>query len=63
MEEKATHLALKDILPGTRPFLISRSTFASSGTWTGHWVGSSLFKIEIEYLMRPLPKLGDNFSL
>jgi len=38
MEEKATHLALQDILPGKRPFVISRSTFPSSGRWSGHWV-------------------------
>lgn len=38
MEEKATHLALQSILKGKRPFLISRSTFPTSGKWTGHWV-------------------------
>lgn len=38
MEEKATYLAVQEIIPGKRPFLISRSTFPSSGKWTGHWV-------------------------
>jgi alpha-glucosidase len=38
MEEKATYLALQNILPDKRPFVISRSTSPSSGRWTGHWV-------------------------
>ncbi|KIM86518.1 glycoside hydrolase family 31 protein [Piloderma croceum F 1598] len=37
MEEKATHKAIQEVLPGKRPFLISRSTFPGSGNWTGHW--------------------------
>ncbi|KAF8629789.1 hypothetical protein AX17_005568 [Amanita inopinata Kibby_2008] len=41
MEEKATHLALQTIQPGKRPFLISRSTYASAGKWTGHWLGDN----------------------
>ncbi|KAF9472639.1 hypothetical protein BDN70DRAFT_844291 [Pholiota conissans] len=41
MEEKATHLALQDIIPNKRPFMISRSTFPSSGRWTGHWLGDN----------------------
>ena len=41
MEEKATHLALKSIQPSKRPFLISRSTFPSTGKWSGHWLGDN----------------------
>ncbi|EGN94287.1 glycoside hydrolase family 31 protein [Serpula lacrymans var. lacrymans S7.3] len=37
MEEKATHAAVSEIRAGERPFLISRSTFPSSGRWSGHW--------------------------
>ena len=44
MEEKATHLALLSIHPNKRPFLISRSTFPSTGRWSGHWLGDNSSK-------------------
>ncbi|KAI0640209.1 glycosyl hydrolases family 31-domain-containing protein [Trametes polyzona] len=44
MEEKATHLALLSIQPKKRPFLISRSTFPSTGRWSGHWLGDNFSK-------------------
>ncbi|KAG1730127.1 glycosyl hydrolases family 31-domain-containing protein [Suillus paluster] len=50
MEEKATHLAIQSILPGKRPFLISRSTFPSAGKWTGHWLGDNYSKWQYMYL-------------
>jgi alpha-glucosidase len=61
MEAKATHLAVKDLLPGTRPFLISRSTFPSAGKWTGHWVSESRVCV-ISARADEFVQLGDNFS-
>ncbi|KAI5118349.1 hypothetical protein M0805_009152 [Coniferiporia weirii] len=49
MEERTTHLALQDIMPGKRPFLIGRSTFPSSGKWTGHWLGDNFSLWEYMY--------------
>ncbi|KAF8436228.1 glycoside hydrolase family 31 protein [Boletus edulis BED1] len=50
MEEKTTYLALKELSPKQRPFLISRSTFPSSGKWTGHWLGDNYSKWQYMYL-------------
>ncbi|OBZ71666.1 Alpha-glucosidase [Grifola frondosa] len=50
MEEKTTHLALQALQPRQRPFMISRSTFPSSGRWTGHWLGDNWSKWQYMYL-------------
>ncbi|KAI0033893.1 glycosyl hydrolases family 31-domain-containing protein [Vararia minispora EC-137] len=44
MEERTTHLALLKNQPDRRPFLISRSTFPSTGHWSGHWLGDNFSK-------------------
>ncbi|XP_030635382.1 lysosomal alpha-glucosidase [Chanos chanos] len=41
MEAKASASALKRILVGKRPFIISRSTFPSQGVYSGHWLGDN----------------------
>ncbi|KAJ8591089.1 glycoside hydrolase family 31 protein [Rhizopogon salebrosus TDB-379] len=50
MQGKTTHLAVQSVLPGKRPFLISRSTFPSAGKWTGHWLGDNYSKWQYMYL-------------
>ncbi|KAJ7318767.1 glycosyl hydrolases family 31-domain-containing protein [Mycena albidolilacea] len=49
MEAEATHKALKSVLPGQRPFIISRSAFAGAGKWAGHWLGDNFSKWEYMY--------------
>ncbi|KAJ7727590.1 glycosyl hydrolases family 31-domain-containing protein [Mycena metata] len=50
MEAEATHKALKTLNPGQRPFIISRSAFASAGKWAGHWLGDNFSQWKYMYL-------------
>ncbi|CAN6674786.1 hypothetical protein TRVA0_065S00342 [Trichomonascus vanleenenianus] len=60
-ETKNTYEALAaGVLPNMRPFLISRSTFAGSGKYTGHWGGDNFSKWE--YLRYSISQ-GLSFSL
>ncbi|KAL3479680.1 glycosyl hydrolases family 31-domain-containing protein [Aspergillus californicus] len=46
---KATYDGLLKILPGKRPFIIGRSTFAGSGKWAGHWGGDNKSRFSAMY--------------
>lgn len=40
-ETVATHNALLELFPGTRPVVLSRSTFPGSGQYAVHWLGDN----------------------
>ncbi|CAG8666208.1 8063_t:CDS:1, partial [Paraglomus occultum] len=41
MEAQTTYRSLRKIRPNKRPFLLSRSTFPSSGRYVAHWLGDN----------------------
>ncbi|KAG0288941.1 hypothetical protein BGZ98_004050, partial [Dissophora globulifera] len=41
MEAQATHHALLQLKPDTRPFILTRSTFSGTGAFAAHWTGDN----------------------
>jgi len=48
-----TYRAMTAIMPGKRPFIIGRSTFAGSGNYSGHWGGDNFSKFTYMYFSIP----------
>jgi alpha-glucosidase (family GH31 glycosyl hydrolase) len=42
MEARVTRQSILELRKGERPFIISRSTSAGAGKFTGHWVGDGV---------------------
>ncbi|KAK0458262.1 glycosyl hydrolases family 31-domain-containing protein [Desarmillaria tabescens] len=57
MRKIATYQALKNILPGKRPFIIHRFTFASSGKWTVNFMYHSIQRI-FQFQLFQVPFVG-----
>ena len=50
---QATYNALAAVMPGKRPFIIGRSTFAGSGVHAGHWLGDNYSQWRYMYFAIP----------
>jgi alpha-glucosidase len=50
---KATNAGLQKAMPGKRPFIIGRSTFAGVGKYSGHWGGDNSASWQLMYWSIP----------
>ncbi|KAF8939500.1 hypothetical protein BGZ58_009587 [Dissophora ornata] len=53
MEAQATHHSLLELKPETRPFVLTRSSFAGTGAYAAHWTGDNWSQWNHLYLSIP----------